>query len=197
MAPIDYEEDIEDEEEDEEEEEAPRSRKRSSKKWKDPSKPKRAMSAFFIFSQANRQRIKEENPEASFGDLARILAREYKELPEKEMRKWEKKAEQDKFRYQEEMKDYVPLEDPTGGGGKKKAKKDPSAPKRNMSAYFLFSIDERPRVKEENPDASFGDIARMISERFKTLSASEKKIWETKAAEDKERYAREMAEYQG
>jgi hypothetical protein len=150
---------------------------------------------------------------------ARILAREYKELPEKEMRKWEKKAEQDKFRYQEEMKDYVPLEDPTGGGGKKKAKKvshkllvyvqhlqsliinimsqDPSAPKRNMSAYFLFSIDERPRVKEENPDASFGDIARMISERFKTLSASEKKIWETKAAEDKERYAREMAEYQG
>jgi hypothetical protein len=27
------------------------------------------MSAFFIFSQANRQRIKEENPEASFGDL--------------------------------------------------------------------------------------------------------------------------------
>jgi hypothetical protein len=35
----------------------------------DPTKPKRAMSAFFIFSQANRQRIKEENPEASFGDL--------------------------------------------------------------------------------------------------------------------------------
>lgn len=66
-----------------------------------------------------------------------------------------------------------------------------------MSAYFLFSIDERPRVKEENPEASFGDIARIISQRFKSLSASEKKIWENKAAEDKERYTREMSEYQG
>lgn len=66
-----------------------------------------------------------------------------------------------------------------------------------MSAYFLFSIDERPRVKEENPDASFGDIARIISQRFKSLSASEKKVWEAKAAEDKERYSREMSDYQG
>lgn len=31
------------------------------------------------------------------------------------MKKWEKKAEQDKMRYQEEMKTYVPAEDPTGG----------------------------------------------------------------------------------
>ena len=53
------------------------------------------------------------------------------------MRKWEKKAEQDKFRYQEEMKDYVPIEDPTGGGGKKKAKKV----RRGMllTASLLFS----------------------------------------------------------
>jgi high mobility group protein B2 len=57
---------------------------------------------------------------------ARILARRFKELPEKETRKWEKKAEQDKIRYQEEMKHYVPAEDPTaetGGRGKKKAKR--------------------------------------------------------------------------
>lgn len=54
---------------------------------------------------------------------ARILARAYKELPDKELRKWEKKAEQDKSRYQEEMKDYVPVDDPNGGGGKKKSKK--------------------------------------------------------------------------
>jgi HMG (high mobility group) box len=61
---------------------------------------------------------------------ARILARQYKELPEKEQRKWDKKAEQEKIRYQEEMKHYIPSEDPTGGK-KKKQKKDPNAPKRN------------------------------------------------------------------
>ena len=113
------------------------------------------------------------------------------------MRKWEKKAEQDKARYQEEMKHYVPAEDPSGGGGGKKSrsKKDPNAPKRNMSAYFLYSIETRPKIKESNPDASFGDIARLISTQFKGLPAKERKIWDDKAVADKERYSREMAEY--
>jgi HMG (high mobility group) box len=113
---------------------------------------------------------------------ARILARQFKELPEKEVRKWAKKAEGDKARYQEEMKDYVPVNDPDGGGKKsKKAKKDPNAPKRNMSAYFLYSIAVRPSVKEENADASFGEIARLISARFKALSEKERKVWDDKA----------------
>ena len=130
---------------------------------------------------------------------ARILARQFKELPEKETRKWEKKAEEEKMRYQEEMKHYVPMDDPSGGGGgggkKKKQKKDPSAPKRNMSAYFLYSIQARPVVKEENPDASFGDIARIISAQFKALSDKERAAWDAKAASDKERYTRQMEDY--
>jgi HMG (high mobility group) box len=109
------------------------------------------------------------------------------------MKKWVKQAESDKVRYQEEMKDYVPMEEP--GGKRKKAKKDPSAPKRNMSAYFLFSIEARPKVKAQNPDAAFGDIARIISAQFKELSDKEKKKWEKKAAEDKDRYQREMADF--
>ena len=66
-----------------------------------------------------------------------------------------------------------------------------------MSAYFLFSIAERPNVKSDNPDASFGDIARMISARFKALPERERKVWDEKAAADKERYEREMAAYRG
>jgi hypothetical protein len=77
---------------------------------------------------------------------ARLLSAQYKGLSEKEMKKWVKKAEQDKIRYQEEMKHYVPMDEP--GGKRKKAKKDPNAPKRNMSAYFLYSVYIRPIVKE-------------------------------------------------
>ena len=109
------------------------------------------------------------------------------------MKKWNALAEKDKVRYEKEMSTYVPMEEP--GGKKKKAKKDPNAPKRNMSAYFLYSIDARPQVKAANPDASFGDIARMISQQFKDLSSKEKSKWEKKAEADKERYQREMAEY--
>lgn len=53
----------------------------------------------------------------------------------------------------------------------------------------------RPQVKEENPDASFGDIARLISQKFKSLPANERAKWDQKAAEDKERYQREMEAY--
>ncbi|KAL7579426.1 hypothetical protein ACA910_014090 [Epithemia clementina (nom. ined.)] len=201
MAPNDYDDDLDDEEEEEEEEEedeveeaAPKKR---GKKFKDPNKPKRAMSAFFLYSQSNRPRVKEENPDATFGEVARILATEFKSLNEKEKRKWDKKAETEKARYKEEMKGYVPVDDPAGGGSRKKQKKDPNAPKRNMSAYFLYSVHIRPVVKEENPDASFGDIARLISERFKNLSAKEKKTWQDKAVVDKERYKREMTDYDG
>jgi hypothetical protein len=38
-----------------------------------------------------------------------------------------------------------------------KAKKDPNAPKRPLSAYMFFSQDQRATVKEENPEASFGE----------------------------------------
>jgi HMG (high mobility group) box len=64
-----------------------------------------------------------------------------------------------------------------------------------MSAYFLFSVATRSTVKAENPEASFGDIARLISAKFKALSAKERKIWDDRAVEDKERYDREMEEY--
>lgn len=126
---------------------------------------------------------------------ARILSTQYKNLSDKEMKKWQKKAEQDKIRYQEEMKHYVPIEEP--GGRRKKAKKDPSAPKRNMSAYFLYSVHIRPSIKADNPESSFGDIARLISTKFKGLPDKERKIWDEKAEADKMRYQQEMAAYRG
>mmetsp|Transcript_11968 Transcript_11968/g.21007 ORF Transcript_11968/g.21007 Transcript_11968/m.21007 type:complete len:87 (-) Transcript_11968:948-1208(-) len=61
------EEDIDSIEEEEEVIEKPK-RKRKKKK-KDPNRPKRNMSAFFLYSNANRARVKEENPEAKFGDI--------------------------------------------------------------------------------------------------------------------------------
>ncbi len=44
-------------------------KKGGGKKVKDPNKPKRNMTAFFLFSNANRARIKAEYPTASFGEL--------------------------------------------------------------------------------------------------------------------------------
>jgi hypothetical protein len=64
-----------------------------------------------------------------------------------------------------------------------------------MSAYFLYSVEIRPTVKEENPEAGFGDIAKIISSQYKALSDSERKKWDDRAIADKARYERAMESY--
>ena len=78
-----------------------------------------------------------------------------------------------------------------------KAKKDPNAPKRALSAYMFFSQDWRERIKAENPDAGFGmsyklfifvrhsqlrnnhgkigEVGKLLGAKWKELDESEKK----------------------
>ncbi|RKP09194.1 Nhp6bp [Thamnocephalis sphaerospora] len=76
-----------------------------------------------------------------------------------------------------------------------RTKKDPNAPKRALSAYMFFATDNRPRVKEENPDAQFGEIGKILGKEWKAMDEKDKKEYFQKAAEDKKRYEREMEEY--
>lgn len=62
-------------------------------------------------------------------------------------------------------------------------------------AYFLYSVAVRPQVKDSNPDATFGGIAKIISAQFKALDEEERAKWDAKAVADKKRYQEEMATY--
>jgi len=163
------------------------------KKKKDPNKPKRNMSAFFLYSNANRARVKEENPGIAFGQVAKILSKEFKAIDDVERAKYDKLAVLDKERYQREMEHYEPPSDEEEAPSKKRRKKDPNAPKRNMSAYFIYSQEMRSTVRVENPEAGFGMIAKIISKQFKALDEDERKRFDNLAAADKERYQKEMA----
>lgn len=79
--------------------------------------------------------------------------------------------------------------------GKTKKVKDPNAPKRNASAYLLYSNAARNDVRDANPNAGIADINKVLSENFKALPSEERAVWDMKAAVDKERYSREMAKY--
>ncbi|KAL0076442.1 non-histone chromosomal protein 6 [Phycomyces blakesleeanus] len=78
-------------------------------------------------------------------------------------------------------------------GKKRRTKKDPSAPKRGLSAYMFFSQDQRHVVKENNPDASFGQIGKILGERWKKMTDADKKPYNQKAELDKKRYEDEKA----
>eukprot|EP00349_Pseudokeronopsis_sp_Brazil_P003013 CAMPEP_0202956542 /NCGR_PEP_ID=MMETSP1396-20130829/1050_1 /ASSEMBLY_ACC=CAM_ASM_000872 /TAXON_ID= /ORGANISM="Pseudokeronopsis sp., Strain Brazil" /LENGTH=72 /DNA_ID=CAMNT_0049673615 /DNA_START=48 /DNA_END=266 /DNA_ORIENTATION=+ len=47
-------------------------------------------------------------------------------------------------------------------------------PKRAPSPYINFCTEQRPKLKAANPDASFGDLGKMLGEQWKKLSDSEK-----------------------
>jgi hypothetical protein len=83
---------------------------------------------------------------------------------------YEKLAAADKARYVKEMASYTPAED--DGDSKKKrfvdclppivwlklcsAKKDPNAPKRPLSAYFIYLGEQREEIKKTC--SSIGDV---------------------------------------
>ncbi|KAL4969546.1 high-mobility group nucleosome-binding protein [Aspergillus stella-maris] len=75
-------------------------------------------------------------------------------------------------------------------------KKDPNAPKRGLSAYMFFANDNREKVREENPGITFGQVGKMLGEKWKALSDKDRKPYEDKAATDKKRYEDEKAAYQ-
>lgn len=78
---------------------------------------------------------------------------------------------------------------------KETKKKDPNAPKRSLSAYMFFANEERENVRNDNPGISFGQVGRVLGERWKALSEAEKKPYEQKAEADKKRYEEEKAAY--
>eukprot|EP00587_Corethron_hystrix_P011508 CAMPEP_0113331096 /NCGR_PEP_ID=MMETSP0010_2-20120614/22257_1 /TAXON_ID=216773 ORGANISM="Corethron hystrix, Strain 308" /NCGR_SAMPLE_ID=MMETSP0010_2 /ASSEMBLY_ACC=CAM_ASM_000155 /LENGTH=98 /DNA_ID=CAMNT_0000194241 /DNA_START=150 /DNA_END=443 /DNA_ORIENTATION=+ /assembly_acc=CAM_ASM_000155 len=78
---------------------------------------------------------------------------------------------------------------------KRKGKKDPNMPKRGMSAFIFFSNHRRPLIKQANPKATFGDLAKLVSEEFKAITSEEMKSWQAKADKDKARYLKEMETY--
>ncbi|KAI7907098.1 high mobility group box domain-containing protein [Cokeromyces recurvatus] len=80
-----------------------------------------------------------------------------------------------------------------GEDKKRRSKKDPSAPKRGLSAYMFFSQENRAKVKEENPTATFGQLGKLLGEKWKAMSDEEKKPYIEKAEKDKERYEKEKA----
>ncbi|KAL1968320.1 hypothetical protein VTN77DRAFT_1849 [Rasamsonia byssochlamydoides] len=83
----------------------------------------------------------------------------------------------------------------TKARGVEKKKKDPNAPKRGLSAYMFFANEQREAVREQNPGISFGQVGKLLGERWKSLTEEQRRPYEEKAAADKKRYEDEKASY--
>jgi len=166
----------------------------SGKTKKDPNAPKKGRSKYIFFCKANRDEVKNKNPNMSNLDITKELGLLWKKLSEDKKKPYEKLAEQDKLRFQQEKETYVPpphLEDV------KSKKKVNTGPKKAKTAYICFSKVERVKVKDEFPDMSAQDIMRTVGVRWKKLTEEEKEPYQKMALEDKERFNAELVESGG
>ena len=81
---------------------------------------------------------------------------------------------------------------------KVKAPKDPNKPKRGKSAFMFYCDKYRPNLiaaQKKIGKVKIGEIAKKLGADWKKLKENQKKPYDKAAAKDKERYEKEIGEY--
>lgn len=171
-----------------------RSHDETRKPKKDKNAPKQAKNSYMYFMEENRNAFKEAHPDADFGTLSRLIGDKWKTLTPEQKERYERLARVDKDRYANEMRHYVR---PAGldNGKKRRAKKDPNAPKGVLSSYIMFSNVAREEIRAANPEMPVTEIMKQIGARWRAMSADDKLPYEELSARDKTRFENEMAIY--
>lgn len=61
---------------------------------------------------------------------------------------------------------------------------------------MFFANEQRENVRAENPNITFGQVGKVLGERWKALNDKQRVPYEAKAAADKKRYEDEKAAFQ-
>merc|ERR1711907_216881 len=122
-------------------------------------------------------------------------------LGEKEKAKFNNKAAKDMKKWKSAMAKYKKTQSYKDFQAKKKAQKlgkkpkDKNAPKRPMSAYFIFSNEVRPEIQEELDTTDFGTIAKRVKQMWDALNDAAKAKYQAKADKAKAAYQKTLAKY--
>uniref|UniRef100_A0A4W6C8N3 TOX high mobility group box family member 4 b n=2 Tax=Lates calcarifer TaxID=8187 RepID=A0A4W6C8N3_LATCA len=85
-----------------------------------------------------------------------------------------------------------------GGGGKRqkqKQRKDPNKPQKPVSAYALFFRDTQAAIKGQNPNATFGEVSKIVASMWDSLGEEQKQVYKRKNEAAKKDYLKALAEY--
>lgn len=152
---------------------------------KNPNAPKRFKSSYICFFVAQQPHIKQELGEhASVSEVSKRSAELWRTLPAHQRVQWDEVAAKDKQRYLIEKAQY------TGPWQvrKKKTRKDPSAPKRPMSAFLHFSQGRRQSIKKQNPDIQNTEVSKMLGDLWRNATSKEKEPFILKEKEERDKY---------
>ncbi|RVE61637.1 hypothetical protein OJAV_G00172450 [Oryzias javanicus] len=82
---------------------------------------------------------------------------------------------------------------PSAKKGRKK--KDPNEPQKPVSAYALFFRDTQAAIKGQNPNASFGEVSKIVASMWDSLAEDQKQVYKRKTEAAKKEYLKALAAY--
>lgn len=169
--------------------------KKSKIKYKKaPQAPRRFKSAYMFFSTSKHKEIREELGKKGVAEkttnIAKLVSQAWKELSPEDRNTWDEKARKDKLRYEVEKSMYT---GPWKVPAKKLSQKDPTAPKRPMSAFLAFSHSKRASVKCDNATMNNAEISRVLAQMWKDASPEDKKEYIDREYQLRQKYLSEIA----
>lgn len=148
-------------------------------------------SGYYIFAQEETQKLRLQNPNLSIVEVAKELTARWNRLDPTEKMVYE-------FRHQDLRKAQghaTTYTKPRPVYKSHKRRRDPNAPKQPLTAFFIYSTEERPKVKEDHPTMSVTDVAKELGRRWSELDAESKQRFHARADELRQKFDLDMAAY--
>uniref|UniRef100_A0A674KDA5 FACT complex subunit SSRP1 n=1 Tax=Terrapene triunguis TaxID=2587831 RepID=A0A674KDA5_9SAUR len=136
----------------------PRKKPSESKKGKDPNAPKRPMSAYMLWLNASREKIKSDHPGISITDLSKKAGELWKGMSKEKKEEWDRKAEDAKRDYEKAMKEY------SEGGKSESSKKEKSKKKKQQQQQGKGKAERKAAPSK----ALAKSPAKQLGESFKS-----------------------------
>ncbi|CAD7935346.1 unnamed protein product [Amoebophrya sp. A25] len=186
----------------------------ATKKAKDSGMPKRPLGAYMSFAASKVGEViadfkKKNNTEKapSMAERTNLIKPMWEALGEAGRKAWEDKVQEEKVKYEEDLKKWNESEDGKAYAqaildtDPKKALKAAGEPTRPQSAYFLFQASIAEEIatefatKNNGKKPSLKDSAPLVKAKWDALSADEKKPFEEKNKAAAKKYEEDMKEF--
>jgi len=152
---------------------------KQKEKEEEQVKPKRARNSFAFFYSANFQSSKKANPDARVTEIVKLLSQKWKSMSDSQKQPYVEKANIDHERSQKEKAEYL--------------KSLP--PKRPLAPYMLFSQEVRDSVTKSNPNASTIEIGKLLGEKWRNLSDSQKEKYRRLSEQARGEWRKQMEHF--
>lgn len=143
--------------------------------------PVRPRNAYMLFANDRRSAVAKKG--MSMPDVARALGEEWRGLTASKKSAYQKKAEQDKKRFETERAAFE------GSGGVMPARRsrgEKAKTKRPPTAYALYVKERFPEIKRKDESMSLGEISKILGSEWKKLKPAKKAKYQQESAELRE-----------